>query len=82
MTCVHGRGQAYLCDQCGQSFRQNATLQKHKLRKHNKQNHKKCEFCPAVFYDNYKLNRHIRSIHSNEKPYKCPDCGKGEFKSF
>ncbi|XP_058512997.1 zinc finger protein 74 [Ochotona princeps] len=64
----------YVCNECGETFAQSASLTLHR-RWHDWRKAYKCGQCGKAFNQRTHLTRHHR-IHTGEKPYKRPECGK------
>lgn len=67
------------CDECDKSFKNNRSLQAHKLRKHSPEGPHQCDFCPRLFTRRSDLNQH-RSYHINH--YRCYQCDKRFARKF
>eukprot|EP01083_Nonionella_stella_P273468 927656_1 len=63
------------CRECGKSYKQYSSLQRHIKKTHSGKNTKqhKCPHCPASFHSKYQLTVHNRT-HTNERPYACKIC--------
>ncbi|ERL90359.1 hypothetical protein D910_07708 [Dendroctonus ponderosae] len=70
-----GEGATYMCDLCGQKFRQSFELKLHMMR-HSGEKPNKCTYegCMKSFVRKQHLLLHMRS-HTGEKPFECTICG-------
>eukprot|EP00727_Mastigamoeba_balamuthi_P001826 m51a1_g11640 hypothetical protein (157) ;mRNA; f:240-710 len=66
----------FVCELCGQKFRQAANLRDHRKThsKHSDMRHG-CPTCGRIFNSRSNLRRHLRT-HTGVKTYKCKLCGK------
>ncbi|XP_077289315.1 uncharacterized protein LOC143913422 [Arctopsyche grandis] len=64
----------HTCDQCGSSFRSNASLQAH-IRRHLGIKPFVCRICGYASVLNMELRRHMMR-HTGVKPYECRYCGR------
>ncbi|XP_050311647.1 zinc finger protein 239-like [Anthonomus grandis grandis] len=64
----------YLCDTCGQGFKDSDNLKKHKI-SHTEDRPFLCLECGKGFKHKYVLTYHQRT-HTGERPYSCGYCGK------
>ncbi|KAF7286015.1 hypothetical protein GWI33_008318 [Rhynchophorus ferrugineus] len=69
-------GANFVCDLCGQKFRQSFELKLHTMRHKGEKPHQ-CTYgnCEKRFVRKQHLKLHMRS-HTGEKPYGCNICGK------
>ncbi|XP_038212896.1 zinc finger protein 665-like isoform X2 [Zerene cesonia] len=65
-----------LCDLCGDIFKSQEKLCRHKKKVHFKEP-KKCPQCPRILSSEYYLNAHLRRRHQEDKQFICAACGKG-----
>ena len=71
---VHEKYRPHQCAECGKSFSQSSSLNKH-MRIHSGEKPYKCPHCVKSFTASSILRTHIRQ-HSGEKPFKCKHCGR------
>ncbi|XP_028255012.1 myeloid zinc finger 1-like [Parambassis ranga] len=71
---VNSGGKSYICSECGKTFSQRGTLQRH-ARRHTGEKPFTCSVCSKHFTQKVTLKQHMR-IHTGEKPYSCSECGK------
>ncbi|XP_045499579.1 zinc finger protein 836-like isoform X1 [Colias croceus] len=64
-----------LCDLCGDIFKSQEILCRHKKKVHFK-DPRKCPQCPRTLSSEYYLNRHLRRRHQTERQFICAVCGK------
>ena len=69
---VHEKYRPHQCIECGKSFSQSSSLNKH-ARVHSGERPYKCPHCVKSFTASSILRTHIRQ-HSGEKPFKCKYC--------
>lgn len=78
-TYVHTEQRNFVCDICGQMFKQVSHLKSHKTRHESVEECKfKCEWCNKKFHDKTKYTVHCTAVHQNVA-YSCEVCKK-EFK--
>ena len=63
-----------ICRICGQSFKSQKTLEKHKQRNHTQQI--KCKSCDKTSLNTCDLEMHIKEIYDSGKHLACDHCGK------
>lgn len=64
---------AFLCSQCGKSYKSQTRVDAHVKAVHTTERPFKCRFCPKDYKDKKNLVKHERT-HTGEKPYSCPHC--------
>ena len=69
------KGQTFLCDECGKSYKGLKGLQAH-LRCHKGDRTVQCEVCKLVLPNPSKMKQHLNTVHATERPYKCDICPK------
>ena len=68
---------AFLCEQCGRSYRHKASYRRHicKIKKKLKDKQRfECNYCQKVFTRNYTLKQHVIAAHSGRDIYVCGLC--------
>ncbi|XP_005094870.1 zinc finger protein 184 [Aplysia californica] len=73
ISCVGDDLKRYSCEDCGKTFKNNASLKCHKFN-HSGEKPYSCEVCGATFVWLAAYKRHCQT-HTNVKPYKCDICG-------
>ncbi|XP_046277238.1 zinc finger protein 74 isoform X1 [Marmota monax] len=68
------RAGLFMCNECGKTFPQSASLTLHQ-RWHSREKAYKCNECGKAFTWSTNLIEHQR-IHTGEKPFFCSECGK------
>ena len=70
----HTDKKPYKCKNCGKTFSQSSSLNKHR-RTHTGEKPFKCKDCGKAFSQSGNLQTHRRT-HTGEKPFLCGSCGK------
>ena len=65
----------YVCEKCGQHFKQKSKLKVHEERNCNKGPYYECSICKKQFSSIYSRNNHMR-VHDPEKKLLCKFCAK------
>lgn len=76
---IHTNERPYVCNECGQGFRQAGSLKNHIVCKHSPGLQNKdifvCNYCSKAFPIKERLRLHLRT-HTGDKPYECEHCEK------
>ena len=62
------------CDQCGEGFKNQHQLKRHRYQRHDLKKNIKCEHCEKMFSNTFSKEKHNKRIHLKEKNFSCPKC--------
>ncbi len=69
----------HVCEQCGKTYKEKRSLERHVLVVHTKDNPFRCEKCDIGFRDQIDLDRHCRTpkhLGTGVRTIRCPKCHK------
>ena len=62
------------CDQCGERFKNQHQLKRHKYQRHDLKEKVKCDICEKMFPNIFSKEIHNKRIHLREKNFSCKKC--------